>query len=267
MREAAPHILVVDDEASIRLALATALTGTYVVWEAATGEEACRVLRTHPIAAIVLDVVLGEEHGLDLIDRFRALSCAPIVILTGHSTEELAIRALRADVSDYLKKPLHLEQLHTTLAQLLSPVALPPDPVTHASLHLAEQPRRHDTVGGLARHVGLSARQLRRRFKQVHGQTPQRHLTELRLQWTVTLLRGTRLGIKEIATAVGWSSVATFDRIFKRAFDMSPSEYRARHGQPEDRNRPAGGSPIDFRGRMAEMDKSSSESDNPFPLQ
>jgi DNA-binding NtrC family response regulator len=62
-----PHLLVVDDEACIREALIAALGATYVVHAAASGAEACALLEAHPIAGIILDVLLGDEHGLDLI--------------------------------------------------------------------------------------------------------------------------------------------------------------------------------------------------------
>ena len=60
MPASAPHILILDDDPAIREALATALQGTYVVNSAATGKEACALLRRHPVAAIVLDAVLAD---------------------------------------------------------------------------------------------------------------------------------------------------------------------------------------------------------------
>ena len=60
---------------------------------------------------------------------------------------------------------------------------------------------------------------------------------DLRMQRAKTLLRTTRLGIEEIAQAVGYSSSVTFDRIFKRASGLTPSEFRAsgRHLGARDR--------------------------------
>lgn len=98
MHRSASHILVVDDDPSVIEALTVALKGTYVVHGAATGKEAYLLLRRHPIASIILDAVLSREHGLDLVEPFRALSRAPIPMLTGHGSEELAVRAFRAGV-------------------------------------------------------------------------------------------------------------------------------------------------------------------------
>ena len=119
MRDVVPHILIVDDDASIKEALTLALRGAYVVHGAATGDEACAALERHPVAGIILDVLLGKEHGLDLVGRFRVLSPAPILVLTAYGSEEVAVRALRAGVSDYLRKPFNLQDLKTSLSRLI----------------------------------------------------------------------------------------------------------------------------------------------------
>lgn len=113
------HILVVDDDVGILALLAAELVDTYVVHIAATGGQAFAILREHPIAAIVLDVVLGAESGLDLIGKFRVISKAPILILTGHGSEEVAVRALRAQANDYMRKPMSMQELRNVLARLI----------------------------------------------------------------------------------------------------------------------------------------------------
>ncbi len=229
MRDAAEHILVVDDEASIREALATALKSLYLVHTAATGCEACRVLCRHPIAAIVLDMVLGDEHGLDLIERFRALSRARIVILTGHSTEDLAIRAV--GVADgYLKKPPSIPDLYAALRRVLPPQPAPADLAGRARRILDAYPSKQLRLANLAHQLGVSRRHLRRIFQRASGKTPQRYLTELRIQHAADLLDCTALGVKEVAQAVGWSNIAHFYKMFKQIAGSTPAEYRARRG-------------------------------------
>ena len=222
-----PHILIVDDDPSIREGLALALKDRYIVHCAATGDQARAILRKQPMAAIVLDAVLSAEHGLDLIERFRALSQAPILILTGYGTEELAIRALRAKAADYLKKPVNLDALRAALARLVQQAEFPQDPIARARRHLAEHPERQHTTASLAREVGLSERHIRRRFRETYGMTPRRYLTEIRLQRAMELLRTTQLGIEQIALQVGYPSVTWFDKVFKRAYSLTPSEFRA----------------------------------------
>ncbi|HYL80591.1 MAG TPA: helix-turn-helix transcriptional regulator, partial [Candidatus Acidoferrum sp.] len=63
-------------------------------------------------------------------------------------------------------------------------------------------------------------------FAEVYGKTPRRYLAEVRMQRAADLLRTTRLGVEQIAQAVGFARTTTFDRIFKRAFRLTPSAYR-----------------------------------------
>jgi len=222
-----PHLLVVDDEACVREALTAALGATYVIHVAASGAEACAILEAHPIAGIILDVQLGGEHGLELIPRFRTLSDAPILVLTGHSTEDLAIQAVDAQVAKYLKKPPAVPDLLAALRRLV--------PQTDSVTDLAERARRYlDAhlatplrVADLARQFGVSPMHLHRCFRTATGKTPGRYLTEIRMEHAARLLRTTPLGIEGIATATGYPSSTSFGRLFRRWFGLAPSAYRA----------------------------------------
>src|SRR5512137_1633970 len=114
------HILVVDDDASVREALEAALAPEYIVHAVATSGEACALLARQPVAAIILDAILGDEHGLDGVPRLRKASHAPILVLTGHSNEDLAIRAVWANVDGYLKKPIGVQDVRAAIEGVLS---------------------------------------------------------------------------------------------------------------------------------------------------
>jgi AraC-like DNA-binding protein len=230
----------VDDEPAVIEAITVALKGTYVVHGAATGKEACAILRRHPVAAIILDALLGEEHGLELVKPFRKLSTAPILILTGHSTEDLAIRAVWAKVDGYLKEPLSIPDLHTAVARLLlpreEPAGLakmvpsevpPPEAVVLARRYLEAHLREPYAAGRLVREVGVSERHLYRQFRAATGMTPRQYLTRVRMVRAAELLRRTTRGIEQVASDVGYPNVAVFNRVFKRAYGVSPSAFRA----------------------------------------
>jgi len=226
MGSAIPHILIVDDDESVREALAAALNGTYVIHEAATGEEAYAVLRCYPIAAIVLDVVLGQENGLDMIGGFRSISRAPILVLTGYASEELAIRALRLKVDDYLKKPPRIEELRATLARLVSYFPSAADPVRQARLHLDTHIQEQLDPKTLGIQLGFSERHVRRRFTARFGRTPRQYLTSTRMEAAVARLRTTGESVTQIARSLGYESRRTFSRVFRRVFGVSPSDLR-----------------------------------------
>lgn len=226
----APHILVVDDDPAVIEAITAALKETYVVHGAATGEEACDILRAHPIAAILLDVMLGKEHGLDLVKWFRNLSPARILILTGHSSEDLAIRAVWAQADGYLKKPASVRDLHSALARLIPRGEQPTDLAAQARQYLDDHVAMKFCPAELAGKFGVSESFLRRCFRQAYGKTPRRYLTEVRMRQAATLLRTTTRAVEQVAQDVGFSNVVWFIKCFKRVYGVSATEYRASRG-------------------------------------
>jgi YesN/AraC family two-component response regulator len=225
-----PHVLVVDDDPSICLALATALQPAYQVHTAASGTEAGAVLGRYPIAVIILDAVLGEEHGLELVPRFRRLSPARILLLTGHSTEDLAIRAVNVGIDYFLKKPQSLAALAEALGCLV--------PRTNGAADLAARARRYldDHVAkpfraiDLGGQLGVTEINLRRCFRAAYGKTPHRYLTEVRMQRAATLLLTTDFGVERVALEVGFPHIAWFNKVFKHLFGVTPSAFRANGG-------------------------------------
>jgi AraC-like DNA-binding protein len=224
---ARPHLLVVDDDPALREALACALADTYVIHLAETGAQACALLRAQPIAAIILDAILGDEHGLDVVPRFRALSPAPILLFTGHGSEELASRALWEGVDGYLKKPLDLHELQRATQRLIPQLDGISEIAARARRYLDEHLAKPYRASDLAGQFGVSEVQLRRCFRATYGKTPRRYLTDVRMQHATVLLRTTALGVKQIALRVGYPSGLRFTRVFKRRCGLTPSAFRA----------------------------------------
>jgi AraC-like DNA-binding protein len=226
----------VDDDPAIREALTAALKGPYIVDAVASGVAACAILRSHLVDAIILDAVLGNEHGLDLVDRFRSFSGAPIVILTGHGTEELAIRALRAHVAEYLKKPVSLPALHAVLEHLIPQEQEASELVARACRYLEAHPPKRFRAADLAGQIGVSEAHLRRLFRAACGKTPRQYLAEVRMRGAALLLRTTDRSVKQIALEVGFPDAKLFRRTFVRLMAMSPQAWR-RQGRTVHQNR------------------------------
>lgn len=221
-----PHVLVVDDDITVSEALLAALADRYAVHTVATGAEGRVCLRAHPIAAIILDAILRGEHGLDLVAPFRAIRAAPIILLTGHSSEDLAIRVVRHQVADYLTKPVSLPGLLATVGRLVPQVASPADLAARARQALDLYPPVPFCYTTLARQLHMSESHIRRAFRAAYGTTPHQYLRSLRLQRAATLLRTSACGVKEIAFAVGFPDVPWFTRCFTRAFGIPPAAWR-----------------------------------------
>jgi AraC-like DNA-binding protein len=91
---------------------------------------------------------------------------------------------------------------------------------------LHSQPGDPWTVASLARWVHMSRSAFSERFREVVGQPPLHYLTELRMSRACHLLSGTDLGVKQIATLVGYESPSSFTNAFKRWHGVSPAAYR-----------------------------------------
>jgi two-component system KDP operon response regulator KdpE len=103
------RLLVVDDEPNIRSALARALSfAGYTVEEASSGQAALELLERKRFDLMILDMLMPEVSGVDVMRRMRRANPGfMIIVLTGHATLESAIAAAKSDeVVDYLQKPV-----------------------------------------------------------------------------------------------------------------------------------------------------------------
>jgi len=107
------HILIVDDEAAIRLFLSEELTQAgYCVHTAASGEEALVQLRSESIDLVLLDLKMGGMDGLQVMEEIERHPLSPvIIILTAYASLESAVGAMRRGGHDYLTKPCRTEEL------------------------------------------------------------------------------------------------------------------------------------------------------------
>ncbi|MDE2304057.1 MAG: GlxA family transcriptional regulator [Gammaproteobacteria bacterium] len=80
--------------------------------------------------------------------------------------------------------------------------------------------------GELASRVGLSLRQLERRFRSALGSTLLKHYRQVRIAAAHQLLQQTELGVLEVAIACGFASTEYFSRLYRRQFHCSPSADR-----------------------------------------
>ena len=110
--EIAPHILAIDDDPAMRQLIADYLGENDVrVTTVATGEEMSRVLAEQAIDAIVLDLRLGAEDGMDLAKKVRAESTIPIIMVTGRKEEADRVMGLELGADDYITKPFSPREL------------------------------------------------------------------------------------------------------------------------------------------------------------
>src|SRR5512134_760998 len=102
------HILIVDDEASLRQTLARILQrADYEVTTTASGDEALKLLSQHSFDLIYLDIRMPDISGLEVLKTIHAkLPELPVILFTAQPDLNSAVEALRSGAIDYLLKPL-----------------------------------------------------------------------------------------------------------------------------------------------------------------
>jgi len=110
-------VLIVDDEPTVRFGIRKFLERRgFRVREAATCDEASRLMDERAPSAAIFDHHLPDGTALDLLDCVRRLHEAPrVIVLTAHGTIDLAVEAMKRGAANFLTKPVELETLATLL--------------------------------------------------------------------------------------------------------------------------------------------------------
>ena len=115
------HVLVVDDEPNIAELLAMALR--YEGWQisvAHTGSKAVTAAKDVRPDAVVLDMMLPDFDGMEVLRRLRAaLPDVPVLFLTAKDAVEDRVAGLTAGGDDYVTKPFSLEEVVARLRALM----------------------------------------------------------------------------------------------------------------------------------------------------
>jgi len=109
------NILLVDDEPDLLSGLKRSFVKRLPdvnVLTASSGNEAIEILKQQEVALVLMDIMMGEMDGLEVLDRIHSTSPEQTVILmTGYGTIELAVDAIRRGAWDFVTKPLELDNL------------------------------------------------------------------------------------------------------------------------------------------------------------
>lgn len=119
-----PHLLLVDDERSIREPLAQFLTKQgFRVSQAGDAQAARTRLSAYAIDLAILDIMMPGEDGLSLTRHIRATSELPVILLTARSEETDRIVGLEMGADDYVVKPFSPRELATRVRVVLRRLA------------------------------------------------------------------------------------------------------------------------------------------------
>jgi DNA-binding NtrC family response regulator len=112
------NILIVDDEAMIRRALEKFLGDLgYKTWSAENGREGLEVVKREPIDLVLVDLMMPEMNGVELIRNVKQVSPGTVcIIMTAFGTITSAVEGMKAGAYHYLTKPFELDDIAALVA-------------------------------------------------------------------------------------------------------------------------------------------------------
>lgn len=254
------NIMIVDDEDIICDGLMSFDWESYgfkAVCSASDGAEALSLMKNLKIDVIITDIKMPVMDGLDLCMHInRMYPTCKIVLLSGYKEFEYAKTAISLGVSEYLLKPVDMNELTGLLKKLkkqldrehgvndMNEGLVPGEKsdgigqhqnftdvkysfavqktIDYIRKHYPEKLTLHD----VAENVQLSEGYLCARFSRETGKGFLEFLNEVRIEQAKILLKQTNLKVYEIAEKVGYSNTKYFTDVFKKITGMTPLKFK-----------------------------------------
>ena len=249
------QILIAEDETLERKVLCATLQKHFgelcQIHQAKNGREAVALFLEHRPQVAVLDIEMPGSSGLEAARQIRqsGYPCM-ILFLSAYDKFSYAREAITLRAMDYLLKPYEAQELILSVEEALNLYARTSGiPEQHLSVpqETAEEDapgqrmgqvrenieryiRSHYTtelsMQDVARAMNYSEAYFCKLFKQCFKVNFSAWLNEFRVEKAKEMLRDTRLSIREISLACGYTDANYFARVFKRITGRTPSEYR-----------------------------------------
>ncbi len=115
-----PHILVVDDEETLRYLIREGVERSgYGCSVASDGIEALRILEEKDVDVVISDIMMPGMDGIELAKRIKEEHDADVILITGFIDEYSYDKVIEIGVSDFLEKPIGIEELILRLRRVL----------------------------------------------------------------------------------------------------------------------------------------------------
>lgn len=235
-------ILFVDDDKILREEFCDCFA-EYDITQAASAEEALAILKKpNELDLVILDVRMPGMDGLTALEKIRALYPEKsVIMLTGYSTKDAAIRALRGKAGNYLEKPFDIEKMRAAIENELAskngtaePDGLDSDgKIQHAKRFIEKNCFKKVTLQDAAQAVCLSPKYLSRLFLEKAGMGFIDYKLKVKMKEAQKLLKTTGMSVDQISAKLGYENTESFIRQFKKMRGTTPSRCRrkinARH--------------------------------------
>ncbi|MGC9467870.1 MAG: substrate-binding domain-containing protein [Anaerolineae bacterium] len=230
-------ILVVDDDLGVldmHTRIVQSQSPTYRVLQARDGYEALDIIQQTAPDLVLLDLMMPRLDGFGVLKAMRERPesrSIPVIILTAQTLAEEDMARLNRGMVSVLSKGLFTEEealthLESVLARQRKAASDSQGFVLRAMAYIHTHYMNAISRSDIAGHVGVSERHLTRCFHRETGVTPISYLNRYRVKQARYLLEAGKMGITDIAMAVGFSSGGYFSRVFRQEMGVSPLAYQ-----------------------------------------
>lgn len=240
-------LMIAEDEPLERLALRKIIQKNFfnidVLEDAKNGTEAVENAKIFQPDIILMDIRMPELTGLEAQERItRILPNIKTIVLTAYGEFDYAQKAIKHGVFDYLLKPVRPDDLKRSIESAIeslgkktaaqpsprsNPDTTQKDALINKVLTCIEQHYCAElTLNTVAEIVHLNPQYLSRYFKNKMGITFTKYVSKLRIEKAKKLFINTNYPIYRIATELGFSDQAYFNKVFKKYEKQSPQKYR-----------------------------------------
>lgn len=248
--EALPILLIVEDSADMRLYIRNEFINSYHVLEATNGEMGLEKAIVEIPDIIISDVMMPGLDGIEFCNRIKSdeKTChIPIVLLTALSSDDNTVKGLKSGADDYIIKPFNSMILKLKVRNIVESRKLfqsrfvkePTASIKEIALSALDEKflkKAYEVVeqnidnpnldvNDFTAAVGMSRAQLYRKINALTGQSVKEFIRIIRLKKAAEMLLNENKNIKEIAPAVGFSSITYFTKSFSDYYGVPPMKY------------------------------------------
>ena len=244
------HLLLVDDDPDFRSEFVETLQDDYRVTEASRGKEALEILqKPNDVDLVLLDVMMPDVRGTTVLKRIKEMSPGlAVVIMTGYSSKDVAVEALKGDADDYIEKPIDIVRTKEIISKLLQATRARGDinmggvegKIERVKHFLEINYHKPVKLEDAAEAVGLSPKYLSRLFKARAGTGFNTYKLRVRMDKARELLSETAGNVDQISYGLGYQNPESFIRMFKKMTGLTPTHFRRREHR-KDKARAKGG--------------------------
>lgn len=250
-----PKILIVEDNDELREYLRNTLSDDYIIQVCSDGKQALDIVKEYMPNMIISDIMMPEMRGDELCHRLKndiETSHIPIILLTALNNDRNIIEGLKTGADEYIVKPFNIGILRATIANILTNRSL----LRHKYANLELNDEESDTacincstdidwkfistvkksvednmdnssftVDVLCNLLNMSRTSFYNKIKALTDQAPADYIRLIRLKRAAQLLKEQQHSITEVAEMTGFSDAKYFREVFKKHFNVSPSQY------------------------------------------